>query len=391
MSPPTWPRVLWPGVAALVAVMGVGRFAYTPILPEMLAEGRLTLVQAGWVASANFVGYLVGATAAAAVSDRARQTRLARAALAATLLALAAMAAADGLASWMAVRFVAGVASAFALVFVSVQVFERLAAIGHAQRSIELFAGVGVGIAASALLTIVAHAAGLASPWWWVGAAALAAPFAAVAWAGAVGHAPPPAAAGAASPGPAPRAPRAFAAAVASYGLFGLGYVIHATYLPAMVRQAGFPPAAAAWVWVLVGASIVAFTPMWQRIARRVGVRGAIVGCCCVQGATALVPMLSGSVVAAGVAAIGLGATLAPGTGLALAHARALDAGHPARAVGGMTAAFGVGQVAGPVVAAGLVERAGGGAGAYAGPSLLACAALLVAAALMVPRLDGPR
>lgn len=384
-------RLLWPGIAALAAVMGIGRFVYTPILPEMLAEGRLTVTQAGWVASANFVGYLAGAMAATVVVDRRRQTRIARAGLAATLVALLAMALVDGPAAWMAIRFAAGAASAFAMVFVSVQVFERLAAVGQASRSIDLFAGVGVGVIGSALVALAAQAAGLASPGWWVAAALLAAPFVWVAWHGAVGHAPP-AAAAASAGAPAPAAaPRAFAAAVAAYGLFGFGYVIHATWLPAMVRQAGLPASAAAWVWVLVGLSLIVFTPLWRGVAARLGVRTAIVGCYAVQGLTALVPMLSGSIGAAAIAAIGLGATLAPGTGLALSLARGLDPARPARAVGGMTAAFGVGQVAGPVIAAMLVARAGGGPGSYAGPSVLACLVLLVAAVLMLPRLDAPR
>jgi len=67
---------LWPGVAALIAVMGIARFAYTPILPDMLSAGALSMTDAGWVASANFLGYLAGALVATAVKDRLLQDRL---------------------------------------------------------------------------------------------------------------------------------------------------------------------------------------------------------------------------------------------------------------------------------------------------------------------------
>jgi hypothetical protein len=381
-----------PGIAALVAVMGISRFVYTPILPDMLAAEVLTLRGAGWVASANFVGYLIGALAASRIPGRLAQSRGLRAGLAMSVLALLAMALLDGIVAWMAVRFVAGMASAFALVFVSTQVLERLAAIGQADRTIWLYSGVGIGIVVSALGVQAAVAAGL--PWQgtWAAAAAIASVFAATAW-GAAGVAPshPPAASRtpAAPPAPPadPSAPRAFHAAVLAYGLFGLGYVIHATYLPAMVRAAGYAPAAASWIWVLVGAVALPSIAFWRGVAQRSGARSAIVGCYLVQGVTALVPLFAGdSIAAAAIAALGLGATFIPASGLALPFARNLDPAGSARAIGVMTASFGAGQIVGPVAAAYLAERSG-----FGGPSALACVVLLAAAALMRPRFDAVR
>ena len=417
-----WRRVLWPGIAALVAVMGVGRFVYTPILPEMLATGALTLREAGWVAAANFLGYLLGALAASAVHRRRLQGALARAGLGLTVAMLVAMALLDGTAAWSAARFLAGVGSAFSLVFVSIRVLERLSAIGEADRMVGLYAGVGVGIAGSALLMLAAEHAGAPWPAWWATAAVFTAPFAWVAWRGladrgpAAAPAPRPArdaalpaardAAGAAAAQPppvsvqgpargraaaAPGAPLAFAAAVLAYGLFGLGYVIHATYLPAMVRAAGYPPAAATAIWVLVGLVALPSAALWRAVARRHGMRAAIALGYTVEGLTALVPLAGGSIGGAVVAAIGLGGTFMAVTGLALPFARALDPARAARAIGVMTAAFGAGQIVGPIAAAHLAEAAPLGGNPFAMPSLLAFAALLAAAALMAPRLDSAR
>ena len=52
------------GLAALAVGMGIGRFAFTPILPLMQAEGALTLASGGWLAAANYAGYLAGALSA---------------------------------------------------------------------------------------------------------------------------------------------------------------------------------------------------------------------------------------------------------------------------------------------------------------------------------------
>jgi predicted MFS family arabinose efflux permease len=193
--------------------------------------------------------------------------------------------------------------------------------------------------------------------------------------------------AGQAAAQPVPQAAtRAFWVTVLAYGLFGFAYVIHATYLPAMVRGAGYSASAASWVWVIVGLVALPSTGIWRAIAKRHGARGALVGCYALQGVTALAPLFGDSIVGAGIAAVGLGATFIPLTGLALPFARALDPARSARAIGVMTAAFGAGQIVGPVAAAYLAEGRGG----FGGPSVLACAVLLVAAAMMLPRLDAP-
>jgi len=70
-----WP-LMWPGMATLVVVMGLGRFAYTPILPEMLQAQVLSLQASGWVAAANFTGYLAGALLATLVTSRRWQQHL---------------------------------------------------------------------------------------------------------------------------------------------------------------------------------------------------------------------------------------------------------------------------------------------------------------------------
>src|SRR5687768_16972895 len=53
------------GVLALAAAMGIGRFAYTPLLPAMQQAAGLDPTQAGLLAAANYAGYLAGALLAA--------------------------------------------------------------------------------------------------------------------------------------------------------------------------------------------------------------------------------------------------------------------------------------------------------------------------------------
>src|SRR5690348_12774765 len=52
------------GLVALAVAMGIGRFAFTPILPMMQEEAGLNVSEGAWLASANYLGYLLGALAA---------------------------------------------------------------------------------------------------------------------------------------------------------------------------------------------------------------------------------------------------------------------------------------------------------------------------------------
>src|ERR1700675_2150409 len=105
------------GLIALAVAMGIGRFAFTPILPMMQDDAGLSVDQGAWLASANYAGYMIGALCAA---RRATRPEVAiRAALLAIGLATLGMGLAADFASWVALRAFAGIASAWALVHIS--------------------------------------------------------------------------------------------------------------------------------------------------------------------------------------------------------------------------------------------------------------------------------
>ncbi|MEM8842398.1 MAG: YbfB/YjiJ family MFS transporter, partial [Pseudomonadota bacterium] len=138
------------GCLAMAAAVGIGRFLYTPALPLMGAEAGLGPQAAGWVASANFAGYLAGALIAALPGFSARARAWMAAALALSALTTALMAATHAPLAWALLRFAGGMASAFVLVFASALVTARLKAGGQGQLTSVHFAGVGLGIFLSA-------------------------------------------------------------------------------------------------------------------------------------------------------------------------------------------------------------------------------------------------
>ncbi len=361
------------GCIALAAAMGIGRFVYTPILPFMVTALGLSQAEAGLVASANFLGYLLGALGAAKASLPGGPRRWFLIALAASAFTTAAMAADSTFALFLLLRFVSGLASAFVLVLASSLVLDRLAGAGRSGLSALHFAGVGAGIALSAVL--VSGLAALGSDWrgLWLASGglsllALLAVFRLVPPAEAVGTPPP---AKPASQGDR----RRLLALIAAYGLFGFGYVITATFISTLVR---LTPAIAwleAYVWLAVGLAAVPSVACWGWIAGRIGLaRGFALACLTLSFGVALSVLGSGAGAVLLAAAL-LGGTFMGITALGLVYARTLSSGDPRRSIALMTAAFGLGQMIGP----GFAGYAYGFDQSFLLPSLVASAALLVA------------
>ncbi|TIM15912.1 MAG: YbfB/YjiJ family MFS transporter, partial [Mesorhizobium sp.] len=226
-------RLAFAGMIALAVAMGIGRFVYTPILPGMMEELGLTPADAGWIASANYLGYLVGALAAVGGWAHGRERLLMLAGLAATAVLTGLMGLADTMAAFLVIRFLAGVASAFVLVFMSSIVFGHLAAVGRNDLQALHFGGVGLGIAASSALMaiLVTEQAGWPAGWFWSAAISACAIAVVMLLLGSTATAN-----GADGRESALPKDRALVKIIVAYGLFGFGYIVTATFLVAIVR-----------------------------------------------------------------------------------------------------------------------------------------------------------
>ncbi|MEW6634925.1 MAG: YbfB/YjiJ family MFS transporter [Pseudomonadota bacterium] len=364
-------RLAFAGMAALAVAMGIGRFVYTPILPGMMEELHLSPADAGWIASANYLGYLIGALAAAGGWAHGRERLLMFASLAASAALAGLMGLNETMAAFIVIRFLAGLASAFVMVFMSSIVFSHLSAAGRGDLQALHFGGVGLGIAGSAALLaiLVTEHAGWQAGWLWSGAISVAGLFLVALLTGSAGPAN-----GVDGREPALPRDRSLTKMIVAYGLFGFGYVVTATFLVAIVRQGGGGRVFEATVWMVTGLAGFPSTWLWQKLAGRIGLYGAYALACLIEvvGVTASVVVRG----AAGplLAGILLGGTFIAITALGLQVARQLAPRAPRRIFAVMTAAFGLGQIVGPV-AAGLLAQASGN---YVLASVMAAAALLV-------------
>lgn len=353
---PSFLAVCTAGLLALAMAMGIGRFAFTPMLPLMIRAGSADVAAGGWLAAANYAGYLLGALSTARIPLSPQ--RVALLALAAIGLATAAMGWTDSLALWLLLRFVAGVASAWALVSTSVWCLAWLARFDRPAGPGLLYAGVGAGIALAGLYCWHAGAAGVAPDalWLQLGALALVGLLAVAALMprGAVTQASASAASGGVPWG-----------LVICYGILGFGYILPATFLPVLARAVVDDPAVFGAAWPVFGAAAALSTLLASVVLARVARRHVLAGSHVLMALGCLLPVLHLSALTVLLAALLVGGTFMVATMAGMQEARARTAGDPTRALGRMTAAFAIGQMAGPMLSSALSGSAQGFGGLF--------------------------
>ena len=350
-------QVALAGLAALAVAMGIGRFAFTPILP-MMQDAGLSIAAGGWLASANYIGYLLGSLLAIVVDSS--PVAAIRWGLAITTLATVAMGMTDAFYAWLFLRAVAGVASAVVLVFCSAWCMERLASLGRSSLNGVLFSGVGTGImAAGAVCLVLIHLhADYVHAWWSLGI--VAAVFTAAIW-------------GAFSGGQrhvsqrhsrdemdGPRMGADSIRLILCYGAFGYGYIIPATFLPAMARSMIADPTVFAWAWPVFGFAAALSTLLASRVRGRFNDRGLWAGCHLVMAAGVVMPLLWPGIAAILCSALCVGGTTMVITMAGMQEARRVAGAHARALIAAMTSAFAVGQIAGPLTVSYLIGRPGG-------------------------------
>lgn len=365
------------GSIAMAVAMGLGRFFYTPVLPAMMDGLGLGPSEAGWIASANYAGYLLGAILAAWGWAEGIERKVALSALVATALLLLAMGLASDALVLAGIRFLAGLASAFVMIFTSAIVLSHGLAATKPWVQSGHFGGVGIGISVSAVMfaVLVMFDGGWRMAWFV--AAGLA--FAGLAMVfrylpGDVMRA-----------GPARKEPPLvwtppLIALTVAYGIFGFGYIVTATFLVAIVRDGGGSSLFEAGVWLVTGLAAAPSVAYWMPAVRRIGLTNVFALGCLVEalgvGASVLLPLPFGPLIGGAL----LGATFIMVTAYGLQVGRQLALQSPRRALALMTAGFGVGQILGPVVAGYLADWTG----SYTWASLAAAAGLVASGAIVL-------
>ncbi|RON39194.1 hypothetical protein BK666_28240 [Pseudomonas frederiksbergensis] len=361
---------------ALMMAMGIGRFALTPQLPHLLSEGQIDLTAAGLIAAANYLGYFVGAVDAMfARRHHHVRLRLLGGLWLCVLLTLASFWA-NGFWSHLLLRFGTGVASAWVLVMITALSQPLAAAAGRPRLGALVFAGPGLGIFLTGLLALGSHLLGQTSATLWLVYAAVAL----VMLLAILPFLPQPTAAVTSAQTTATSDNQGIGRLGVIYELYGLGYIIPATFLSQMANAQFHGQWMADLFWPCFGLA-AALGVLLVSLRRHTpnATRHWLIATLWLQAAGVFACLLgSGPGLALGV--ILCGTPFLACMQLVMQRSRELAPHATQRNAGLLTACFAVGQLAGPLLAATSSHFSGGLQPAliFAGSGLLIAGALLL-------------
>jgi predicted MFS family arabinose efflux permease len=373
-------KVLASGAFSLLLGMGVARFAYTPLLPQMQEQAGLGLAEAGWLAAINYVGYLSGAVVASLISDPALRNRLYRVGMVVAVLTTAMMGITTDPTVWAVSRYLAGLSTATASLLGTGLILNWLIVHDHRGELGIPFAGIGLGIAGSAAAVALMNRWGLdwREQWYAFTAIGFVLLVPALRWMPAPergtvtrsGH----------SMQDAPPSAAFLRLLMAAYFCAGVGYVVSATFIVAIVDRLPGVAGHGTLVFLFIGLGAAPASVISDLVARRMGEVNALILAAVLQIAGILLPVLGNGLLPALLGAALFGATVMGIVSLVLTMAGRYYPTSPARMMGKMTLSYGIAQVIAPAVTGSLAMHLG----SYRDGLYLAAVVMAIGALLLV-------
>lgn len=345
--------ILLGGAIGMAIAMGVGRFAYTPILPLMQRDLGISNSIAGWLAGFNYLGYLAGAVLCSSAPGFLRSRFIGIGALFLSVATTFGMGLAESVFWWGFMRLISGVASAVLFIIISTEVGASLVRRGHGHWLGVLYGGIGAGIVLS----------GLIIPWldrlgqWngaWTGMGVVTALLALLAVAIVRGNVDEQQIA--TEKEQEARSLMCLWPMAVAYFFEGLGYIVSATFLVAIVALTPGLESYASYSWVAVGLAAVPSTILWPLISRYIGRKKALLAAYAIQASGIFLSIHADTVIEVMYAAITFGATFLGIVVLTLAEGNLRIKHDQKRATAILTASFSVGQILGPIAAGFLAD-----------------------------------
>ncbi len=277
------------GLAASLVGIGLGRFAYTPLIPALVGAHWFPATQVVYLGAANLAGYLAGALVARRLAVTASPRTVLRGMMVLASVSFFACAAPISVGWYFTWRFAAGAAGGSIMVLAAPTI---LPVTDPARRGLVggmIFTGVGLGIAASGTLVPLLLRAGLPATWLWLGVLALV--LTVIAWGGWPAGRPQPARATARAVVPLTLG---VGALLLEYGLNAAGLVPHMVFLVDFIaRGLGAGVGVGGFYWVVFGLGAMAGPLLAGAVADRIGFAGTLRLAFLVGSVVVLLPALT--------------------------------------------------------------------------------------------------
>lgn len=341
--------------AAMVMAVGMGfaRFAYTGVYPVMVSEGLLTVHDGTLAASANYAGYLLGALLASRLLTH-QAHRWVIVSMVMSVVCLVYIAFAPSPLMIIVTRGIAGVFSALSMIAASLWLLQHK---GYQQGAPILFAGVGVGIFVSSELITLVQSQDIASFGLWIALGLGSAVIAALALSkldntqvlvetdlnnDTQNH----------------HIPFGAWSLIAAYGLAGFGYIITATYLPMLIGKS-LGNVNPIHVWAIFGLGAAPSCYFWYKFHLHYGTHVALRVNLLTQAIGVVLPIVAPNAVGYIASALIVGGAFMGTVTIAMPAAKRVSHTINFNLIAIMTAAYGIGQIVGPLLASYLYAQSG--------------------------------
>ncbi|MFI8554270.1 YbfB/YjiJ family MFS transporter [Psychrobacter sp. NPDC077938] len=365
------------GMYCMAVVMGYGRFLFTATLPDIMVQLSLSTTIAGWLASINYIGYFIGALIAMFVPQRSTWQAMTLWAVISVATTMLLVIPNMSLTLWYIIRLIAGIASGVAMILSSSFVIQTLSPERRSVLSAVHYAGIGVGISASAIVTWCLLKLGYHFDVIWLVAGVTSLPLVWLLYAikpkqvqavdsqqidakqhvsvhkaylnfkrslyeAISGH------------------HKALALLFVSYVLAGFGYISSATFLPVMAAQRLTTQTyAGLMIWLVVGIFAMLSNPLWGALAKRIGEIKTLMGLTVLQAFGMCLPIwFDGALGLYGNAAI-LGLTFVGMVSMTLSLFKNINPAYSNLLIALATLAYALGQFLGPLVTVALAGKDG--------------------------------
>ena len=350
-------RQLWLGMLALFIVMAIGRFAYTPILPFMQVSEHMDSAQAGFLATINYLGYLIGAIIPMYFIFKSKAIDL-KIYLIINIMATILMGVTESYGLWSMLRLVSGITSGTVFVLASNIVLEALRQAQKSNISGLLYSGVGLGIFTSSIyIFFETHNDSWQLTWIVLGVVSLLGGMFVI-----FGM----------CDNPTIKIDQTQHAKIEdrqplnakfiryfsiAYFCEGAGYIITGTFLVAIVKSIPELADYAALSWMFVGLGAIPSTVMWSVIAEKIGYDKATYCAFVLQIIGVSLPILSNHTLILMISSILFGSTFLGLTTLFMSTGQKLmyQSGGKSNLVASLTVIYSVGQMVAPAISGVLI------------------------------------
>lgn len=350
-------RVYIAGICSLLVTVGVARFSYSLLLPIMQEGAGLSESGGGWLATTNYMGYMVGVLLAASLHNLNHKYNLHRAYLILSVITSAAMVVTTDMITWAMLRFIAGICASGGMIIASGLILKWLVNNKHRAELGIHFSGAGLSIITTSLL--VEAMLSMSANWQqqWIALAIMAVIFAIPAWLW--------------MPHPATKAQAGVTAQdnppgktfkllmMLAYFCAGYGYVVSSTFIVDIVEGVEGLQGQGGFAFILVGIAATPAAIIWDRIARNIGYLKALFAAYVLQAIGIILPAINDTLPIILISTLLFGGTFIACVSLVLTMAGNFFPSNPAKFMGTMTLAFGAAQIIAPVCTGYLAEAFG--------------------------------